>query len=205
MKFREPYLTFRLRTITSTFTISPINCISGMEKRRFVLKNNDHVRFMDSILSVYPDASFVWIHRKISSVIGSNSSHRVTNSIMAGVNPDKLFVGRETERQMGIQIDCAVDQARALSDDVPHAHILYTDLVKDPVGVMKGLYEKFGTEFTEATAEGIRKYLNSNPQGKNGKHRYTLEEYGVSKESLKVTFKKYLDFAEELFPGVDLL
>ena len=177
----------------------------GMEKRRFVLKNNDHVRFMDSILTVYPDAAFVWIHRKVSQVIGSNASHRVANCYMAGVVPEKLFLGRETERQMGLQIDQAVDQARALPDHVPHSHILYTDLVKDPVGVMKDLYEKFGADFTDSVAQGIRDYVSSHPQGKHGKHRYTLEEYGVTKDSLKVTFKKYLDFAEELFPGVDLL
>lgn len=179
--------------------------ISDMERRRYILKNNDHVRFMDSILTVYPEASFIWIHRKVSSIVGSNASHRVHNCFMLGVTPEKHWLGTETERQMGMQMDQAVDQARKLPADVTMCHILYTDMVADPVKCIKGLYEKLGASFTEETSEGIMKYVREHPQGKHGKHRYTLEEYGLHKESLKNTFKKYLEFAEELFPGIDLL
>ena len=57
-----------------------------------------------------------------------------------------------------------------------------TAQIKDPLGTMRALYERFGTPFTAEAQAGMEAMMAYNPQNKHGKHEYTLEEFGLSRE-----------------------
>jgi len=71
--------------------------------------------------------------------------------------------------------------------------IQYAAQIKDPIGTQRGLYENFGTPFTREAQDGMQKMLDYNPQGKHGKHEYTLEEFGLSAKWVRNHFKEYTD------------
>ena len=75
--------------------------------------------------------------------------------------------------------------------DVVH-HVYYDDLVGDPIGTARRLYAWLGDDFTPAAEAGMHDWLRENPQGRFGRHDYSLEQWGLSKERLKPYFADYL-------------
>jgi len=83
------------------------------------------------------------------------------------------------------------------------AHVLYQDLIADPIGTIQFLYKDFGYEFSEEYKSNIENFLEEDSKKRNamkGKkkklHQYSLEEYGLSDSDVDDKFdwymKKYL-------------
>ena len=70
---------------------------------------------------------------------------------------------------------------------------LYDDLFSDPISMAKKIYEYFDIEYTEEFEERMKIYLKNNKQGKYGRHKYSLEEYGFNGESLYQEYREYMD------------
>ena len=60
--------------------------------------------------------------------------------------------------------------------------LYYTDLVADPIGVVRKVYAHFDLVFPEGLEEKIGKFLRQNPRDRFGKHRYRLEQFGLNLE-----------------------
>ena len=69
--------------------------------------------------------------------------------------------------------------------------VLYTDLMRDPIGAMKGLYDHFGERWTAAVESGMRAHLDANPKGRHGKHTYDIGEFGITKAQVRERFADY--------------
>ena len=71
--------------------------------------------------------------------------------------------------------------------------IRYTDLMKNPIGEMRKLYARFDEPFTPEAEAGMTRLLAEAPQGKHGKHVYSLEEFGLTAAGIRAHFKDYCD------------
>ena len=68
--------------------------------------------------------------------------------------------------------------------------------MKDPLGAVRKIYSHFGLPWTEDTENAVKMHLTTNPKDKFGKHKYNLEEWGITEEDIKETFnelQEYLD------------
>ena len=83
------------------------------------------------------------------------------------------------------------------------SHVMYKDLIKDPIGTVQKLYTEFGYEFTDAYKSKLEEYLFEDKKKRDATkgtrdklHQYTLEEYGLSDSDIDTKFdwymKKYL-------------
>ena len=70
----------------------------------------------------------------------------------------------------------------------------YQSLVQDPINAMKKIYDHFNIPFTKDAENAMELYLKDNPQHKHGKHEYSLEKFGISKDDVKTNFKQYLEY-----------
>jgi len=70
---------------------------------------------------------------------------------------------------------------------------LYDELFSDPIAMVKKIYKKFDLEYTEEFEERMKVYLENNRQGKYGRHKYSLEEYGFNTESLHEEYQEYMN------------
>ena len=52
-------------------------------------------------------------------------------------------------------------------------------LLADPLKLVEGIYGHFGIELTGEAADRMRAFIDENPQGKHGVHRYAAAEYGL--------------------------
>jgi hypothetical protein len=76
---------------------------------------------------------------------------------------------------------------------------IYEELFSDPIAMVKRIYNQFDLEYTEEFEERMKVYLENNKQGKYGRHKYSLEEYGFDGESI---YQEYRDYMEHYGFGI---
>ena len=70
---------------------------------------------------------------------------------------------------------------------------LYDELFLDPIAMVKRIYHQFDLEYTNEFEDRMLTYLKNNQQGKYGRHKYSLEEYGFNAENIYQEYKEYMD------------
>jgi hypothetical protein len=81
--------------------------------------------------------------------------------------------------------------ARKWADPGSFFDVYYKDLIEDPVGVIRQIYEYFSYSFSEEFEARIIKWLEENPKEKHGTHRYSLEQFGLTPDSVTTRFADY--------------
>ena len=75
----------------------------------------------------------------------------------------------------------------------------------DPLGEVRKLYDYFGMTLTPDAEDAMRHYLENDPKKtKYGNYTYTLEEFNITEEDLKETFKEYIALMTEIYPIEDI-
>ena len=92
----------------------------------------------------------------------------------------------------GPYISAPVPQTRTRIGDDRFFDLHYADLMRDPVGVMRSLYDWAGDELTPSTEQAIFGWLQRNPQDRHGAQPYSLEGSGVTRADLEPVFDEYL-------------
>jgi len=71
-------------------------------------------------------------------------------------------------------------------------NIRYEDLIKDPIATVKKTYDYFGIpSYNSEFEEKMRAHLKTNTKDKHGSHSYSLEEFGLDNDKVKVAFADY--------------
>ena len=159
---------------------------------RWTLKNPWHPLFLNDLVTVYPDAQLVMTHRDPAEVVGSACS---LIRLIRPMFSDAVDL-REIAAQMIETFDLMIARQNAYRDQ--HGQdaiydIQYTDQLKDPVGEMKKLYAHFDEPLTAEAEAAMTRLVADNPQGKHGKHVYSLEEFGLTAEGVRAHFKDYCE------------
>ncbi|CAF4464623.1 unnamed protein product, partial [Rotaria sp. Silwood2] len=85
---------------------------------------------------------------------------------------------------------------RRTHQDVPVFDVIYDDLMAQPIDTVRRIYEHFGLQWSEDFRLAMVEWLRENPQGKQGRNTYTLEEFGFTRESIGQRYKD-LTFTRE--------
>jgi hypothetical protein len=161
-----------------------------LRRRQWVLKAPLHVEGIEALLAVFPDARIIQTHRDPARTVPSTASYVATSwtrfrrrADLPGLGQGVLdsWAGR-MERFLAVR-DRAVG--------VPFVDVLYDRLCRDPVAVVGEIYARLGLEYTPAFEASMRDFLTRNPQGKHGQHRYSLEQFGLSRPAVEARFAGY--------------
>eukprot|EP01100_Stratorugosa_tubuloviscum_P003392 TRINITY_DN181_c1_g1_i1.p1 TRINITY_DN181_c1_g1~~TRINITY_DN181_c1_g1_i1.p1 ORF type:complete len:456 (+),score=144.43 TRINITY_DN181_c1_g1_i1:95-1462(+) len=161
---------------------------------RVVLKSPMHTFFIEEILSAYPDACFVQLHRPVNEVIASCCS---LGSTLGSIYQDKIDLGRLGRSQLNLWklgIEKSTKVRQSLPADVQAERFLdikYKDLTANPIETIKSIYTKFDIPWTEEAENSIIEWNQLNPQNKHGRHNYSLEPYGIDEEECNRIFADY--------------
>ena len=69
-------------------------------------------------------------------------------------------------------------------------------MVNDPLATMRNLYSQFGWELTPEAESSMQLHLEENRQHKHGKHKYSVEDYGITEEELRDNLSDFLEYFE---------
>ena len=163
---------------------------STSPERRWVLKYPAHMRELDVLLGVYPDACIVQTHRDPARVLPSICS-LVTGwrSLYEGT-ADAHAIGRWQLEMYASMMEQAME-VRARAKPAQFCDFPFRELVTEPLGAIARLYDHFGFELTGEAERRMRAWQDDNPQGKHGGHHYTLEEFGLREGEIAERFARY--------------
>jgi len=157
---------------------------------RWVLKSPAHVFGMRPLMQVFPDARIVQLHRDPQKVIPSLCS---LFAVYQGMASDHVRA-----RQLGPEMAglCAEGlqrsyEARQASEPGRVFDLRYQDLVADAIGAVRRIYDHFGESLSEEYEQRMRTWLAENPRDKHGKHRYDLQQFGLSRELIDRLYQSY--------------
>lgn len=159
--------------------------------RRWVLKNPSHLFALDALLKVYPDALVIQTHRSPVTAIASMCSL----AAHATSGWSELFtgevIGRDQLELWGRGLERFTAE-RAKHDPAQFYDADYQDLVADPIGTVRRIYQHFGLDLTPAAREAMLGMHNeSRSGGRKPAHSYSLADFGLSVEQVTERFAGY--------------
>jgi hypothetical protein len=153
----------------------------------WVCKAPRHLPGLGGLLSVFPDARIVQTHRGAESVLPSICSLCEITQSAASDTVDKAAIGAHWHQRL-LEIERRSTEVRAAADPEQFLDVQYADLVGDPIGTVRLIYEHHGLDYSTEFENGMNQWLADNRQHKHGAHRYSLEEYGLDAKTVRADF-----------------
>ena len=156
---------------------------SGYKPKRWLLKDPSHLGNLDEILSIYPEACFIHIHRDPMETIPSICS--LTSQVRKGFtdSTDLNELGERTLEFWGNSKKRNEAQKKNLNSD-QYMDINYEDFIKNPLQTIEDIYANFTFSFDKKNKELLESYIEKSVKTHKEKHIYTLEEYGLDKKEV---------------------
>ena len=164
---------------------------------QWLFKMPFHLMELESLIKTYPDALFIQTHREPAQFMGSwNSLVERARSIVTEPRPPHEL-GAEQLAFMSGMLDRAVDFRLAHPElESRWTDVNYFELVEDPFGVVRRIYQHFGWPLEQAALDAMEAWQvrQAEKRRTEKRHRYALEDYGLTQETVNAAFKRYRDF-----------
>lgn len=158
---------------------------------RWVLKTPVHIGYVKALLAQYPDACVVQTHRDPMDVIGSVSSLACTLRSAFSDDIDPLATGQQEVEHFADLLKRGMAQRESILDQSQFYDMQFRDIVSDPLAAIEKMYTHFGFDFTDHARQAMQLYIDKRPRNKHGKHSYTLNQFGLSREAHGHLFEPY--------------
>jgi Sulfotransferase family len=161
------------------------------------LKMPSHSVHIEALLKVFPDARLIWAHRDPYKATGSLCNlWRLPQSLVMNTELlNQADMGRAATWQMRYHVDRPLRARDRIGDD-RFFHMYYHEMMRDPMDVMRRIYEWADEPLTAETEACMRNWLAEHPQDLFALNTYSLDQYGLTVEQLKPVFAEYLDTFE---------
>lgn len=157
--------------------------------RRAVLKCPSHFWNLPQLMSVYPDAKIIMLHRDMKKVLASTSNlcRTIRESFSSDVRGERIGAEWIEDQRHGVDKMLAWRE----STDTPVIDVLYKDLVKDPKATFMKICKFAEVDGAESMSDTIDTWMADNRQHKFGNKPYTLGEFGLTPEQITSKFEDY--------------
>jgi hypothetical protein len=160
--------------------------------RRWVLKSPDHVQGLEALFSVFPDALIIQTHRNPLEVLKSSCQlTEVLYGLYAWRGKRDQLAARES-RVLAERLDRFV-QFRDVHPELADRFIdvRYTDLVSDPLAVIRRIYRQFDMPLTNATIEQVQLLASRRSRYGNRSATTTPDDVGFAAPAEASSFDRY--------------
>jgi Sulfotransferase family len=165
--------------------------------KRWVLRNPGHILSLDAVMAAFPDGLIIQTHRDPLKAIPS-----VCSLIMYGQRDtmgaqfDPVKIGRRENELWAFGVACAMKA----QDQHPEKfyNVQFDDLLRDPIGVVRGVYRWAGMELVPAVEAKMNQWLKAHEAAKPGFHRYRAEDFGLTADQIR---REYADYIERYYGG----
>lgn len=157
---------------------------------RWVLKTPHHLRQIEVLFKVFPDAKVVQTHRDPLQTIPSIASFNATLWQVYGHDIDP----RHTGQQWSNIFARGMRETMAFRDKHGAGKFLdiwFSDTLSKPLDVVRTIYDFVGLSFPEGIQERMQVYLEQNSRDKRPIHDYSIEHFGLSEAQIERDFADY--------------
>ena len=155
------------------------------------LKMPSHAVHIETLLATYPDVRIVWAHRDPFKSTASFLRLNYLSRAATGADIDVDVTVANVLRQLNEHVDRPLAARRRIGDD-RFFDLHYADLMRDPIAVMRSLYDWAGDDLTASTEQAMLDWLDAHPQDRHGVAPYSLDGSGVTRADLEPIFDEYL-------------
>jgi hypothetical protein len=159
---------------------------------RWLLKSPVHLRSLDALRAVYPDARLAITHRDPMAVLPSLTS-LVAN--LRWAHSDRVDFAEVGRYERDLWFDNLDGLARAERDGrldgarTHHGH--YADFLTDPLGATATLYGHFGWPLSKQTESAMLTALGDRPKDAHGVHDYSFADLDLDAAVERERFSLY--------------
>ena len=165
------------------------------------LKMPSHAVHIEALLAAFPDVRIVWAHRDPFQATASFLRLNYLSRAVLGCAVDVPAVVSNVLRQLRAHVVRPL-LARQRIGEHRFFDLHYSALIRDPIGVMRALYDWAGDELTASTEHAMLDWLKRNPQDRFGVQPYSLDGTGVTRADLEPVFNEYLSVFDIELEGV---
>ncbi|MCP4195006.1 MAG: sulfotransferase [Planctomycetaceae bacterium] len=163
----------------------------GSNNLRLLLKSPNHSHHVEDILTVFPDACFLRIHRHPAEAIPSAVNlRRLSRAVYSERSLSNDHVRQRIESWK--HLIPHLDRFAGTLPGNRYLDVCYKQLVKDPLAEARNIYQYFGIEWDGLTEKAMTKWLKDNPKGRFGSHQYDSRPFDVSLATIEDTFAEYV-------------
>jgi hypothetical protein len=169
---------------------------------RWLVKWPSHVWTLPQLMAEYPDALLVQTHRDPAKALASNTSLLGALRRLYSDDVDVTEIGPEYAELILDGFERTVD-AR-LDGTVPESQVVdlqFADLMADPLGSIRGIYDRFGLGLSGAAEARMAAFLRDNARASEG-HSYSFDIASLALEEVRsrtARYSKYFRVPEEEF------
>ncbi len=157
--------------------------------QRWVLKTPAHLEHLDVLLAVFPDARIIQTHRDPQRTTASFSSMLAHGFGVFSDQVDAAGIARDWLNRNANMVEAAW-HVRQQNPDA-FIDVSYYDLMQDPMSQVERIYTFVGIELDEQARKAMDSSRQRNRQNRHGKHSYTLEEFGLSRDEVENSYASY--------------
>ena len=162
---------------------------------RWVLKAPQHQVQLDQLFRLFPDAKVIRMHRDPTKAMAS-----VASLIECAAS----IMNRHVDLWRGDELLDLFTEWQRKGDEGMANHpgavleVRYDDLVANPMGFVERVHAFAGMPVEDGHRAAVTEYLAKRPQHHFGRHRYRLEQYGLTEDRVRKELGDYLDRMERI-------
>ncbi|MDT0576338.1 sulfotransferase [Croceicoccus sp. F390] len=165
-------------------------------RKRWVLKVQEHAHHLPELFDTYPDAVLVQPHRDPVTVMASISRLIEVIRCVAFEKIDREDLGQEL-LHLWHDGQAAALRWREANPQVKVLDLAFRELIADPVGSVRQVYDHADIEFSSASQEAVSRWWREHPADKHGQHRYELADYGLTRQQVEEVYADYIGAYED--------
>ena len=157
----------------------------------WLFKAPHHKFHLEAMLSAYPDARFVMTHRDPAKSVPSYASFVSSIFPAAAGELDLTRLGREVSDHLRIGMENAIKARRRIGED-RFLDVHHVDLIRDPRGTIRRVYEFLGLNLDHTTEFMMKEWQARNRSGAHGAHKYAPADFGLSAGQIRSDYDFYI-------------
>jgi hypothetical protein len=159
---------------------------------RWHLRNPGDMFSLESVVSAYPDARFVWCHRDPSEVMASVCELVAEVQDLASDHVVRRDIGPRQLTDWATALDRAI-VARARLGEGLFIDVFHHELIADPIATLRSVYDAAGWTVTARGLEGARSWIADHERFAHGTHHPRLDDYGLTGGQVRERLARYCD------------
>ncbi|UGQ11739.1 sulfotransferase [Yinghuangia sp. ASG 101] len=157
----------------------------------WLFKAPHHKFHLEALATAYPEMRFVMTHRDPAKVVPSYTSLVSTIFPPAAGERDLHALGAEVSEHLREGLEHAIEERARIGED-RFLDVHHRDLVGDPRGTVRRVYDWLGLDLAPDTADTIFAWQDRHAVGAGGVHRYTAEQFGLSRDRIRSEYDFYI-------------
>jgi hypothetical protein len=161
------------------------------ENKPWILKSPTHFGFEPWLVKVFPDAYFISTVRDPLATFGSSVS-LLTHYYAAFTDViRKDIIGPLYLERLAAWSELSLESRKG-TPDLRILDLSYREIMRSSETVMEQIYSYIGMPLSERAREAMRVWETGNVQHKHGAHSYSLEDFGLTAETVRARFARYI-------------